>query len=190
MKNKLTPRQAAMEAYLSALRLRDLETCRHSLRVSRLAYEMAQELAWSEDRCRKLKEGALLHDLGKLATPDAVLLKPDRLDQVEWRQMQKHPAEGARLISVTLLNDLTPIILQHHERWDGGGYPYGLKASEICEEARVLALADAYDAMICRRRYHDPLPQREVLRRIEEGRGTQFDPELTDSFLSLHRLLR
>ena len=133
MKNKLTPRQAAMEAYLSALRLRDLETCRHSLRVSRLAYEMAQELAWSEDRCRKLKEGALLHDLGKLATPDAVLLKPDRLDQGEWRQMQKHPAEGARLISVTLLNDLTPIILQHHERWDGGGYPYGLKASEICE---------------------------------------------------------
>lgn len=185
-----SPRQAFIEAYLSALRLRDLETCRHSLRVSRLAYEMARELAWSEDRCRKIKEGALLHDLGKLATPDAVLLKPGRLNEQEWRQMRNHPAEGARLVSPTPLNDLTPMILQHHERWDGGGYPVGLKRSEICEEARVLALADAYDAMICRRRYHDPLPPREVLRRIEEGRETQFDPELADSFLTLHRPLR
>ena len=138
-----SPRQAFIEAYLSALRLRDLETCRHSLRVSRLAYEMARELAWSEDRCRKIKEGALLHDLGKLATPDAVLLKPGRLNEQEWRQMRNHPAEGARLVSPTPLNDLTPMILQHHERWDGGGYPVGLKTSEICEEARVLALADA-----------------------------------------------
>ena len=134
-------RQAFIEAYLSALRLRDLETCRHSLRVSRLAYEMAQELAWSEDRCRKIKEGALLHDLGKLATPDAVLLKPGRLNEQEWRQMRNHPAEGARLVSPTPLNDLAPMILQHHERWDGGGYPVGLKYRRSAEEVRVLALA-------------------------------------------------
>ena len=95
MKNKLTPRQAAMEAYLSALRLRDLETCRHSLRVSRLVYEMAQELAWSEDRCRKLKEGALLHDLGKLATPDPHHKEADGADDqrnAAERSDADHPA--------------------------------------------------------------------------------------------------
>ena len=101
--------------------------------------------------------------------------------------MRKHPAEGARLIRQTpILNDLAPMVLQHHERWDGKGYPYGLKAAEICEEARVLALADAYDAMICQRPYHAPMPLSEVLSQIEQGRGNQFDPELTDCFLRLH----
>ena len=187
MKNDPSQREAVITAYLSALRARDKETSSHSLRVSRLACEMAAELAWPEARCQKLKEGALMHDLGKLAISDAVLLKPGRLNDWQWQQMRKHPAEGARLIRQTpILNDLAPMVLQHHERWDGKGYPYGLKAAEICEEARVLSLADAYDAMICRRPYHAPMPLPEVLSQIEQGRGNQFDPELTDCFLRLH----
>lgn len=139
--------------------------------------------------CHQVRIAALFHDVGKIGVPDAVLLKPGRLTDEEFAEIQKHPTIGADrvLAKVPFLRDCLPAIRHHHERWDGRGYPAALKGDEIPYMARILALADAYDAMTSTRIYRQALLFDDVVRIFDTGAGTQWDPELTKVWLEYMR---
>ena len=167
-----------LQALARALDARDASTAQHSERVADLAQRLAQQFGWTVDRTRRLREAGLLHDVGKLAVPDAVLLKPGRLTPEEYAQVQQHPVVGARMVVDVLDTEQTAWIRGHHERPDGQGYPDGLEASAIPDGARILAVADAFDAMTMARPYGAPLGEeaaRAVCRRLA---GRQFDPDV------------
>ena len=169
-----------------AIEARDPYTRGHSTRVTALAELLARRLGWSEERLASLRVGGPLHDIGKLAVPEAVLSKEGRLDEQELAQIQEHPRIGARLIlRIAALRQAIPYVLYHHERWDGTGYPSGKAGEEIPVEARVLALADAFDAMTSDRPYRPALTREEALAEVERCAGTQFDPEIARLFLEL-----
>ena len=169
-----------------AIEARDPYTQGHSARVTALAEEIARRLGWSEERLASLRVGGPLHDIGKLAVSDHVLRKQGSLEAHELAEIREHPKAGARLIlRVAALREAIPYVLYHHERWDGAGYPTGRAGEEIPLEARVLALADAYDAMTSDRPYRRALSRAEALAEIERCAGTQFDPEIARVFLEL-----
>ncbi len=169
-----------------AIEARDPYTRGHSTRVTALAELLGRRLGWSEERLASLRVGGPLHDIGKLAVPDAVLSKEGRLDEHERAQIQEHPRIGAKLIlRIAALRQAIPYVLYHHERWDGTGYPSGKAGEEIPVEARVLALADAFDAMTSDRPYRPALTREEALAEVERCAGTQFDPEIARLFLEL-----
>ncbi len=156
----------------------------HVERVNAYAQVMAAELGWEEKRCDELEFGAILHDIGQIRVPEAILMKPGPLTPEEWRVMRKHPEEGARMIQeVPYLFPAIPMVLHHHERWDGTGYPHGLKGEEIPLEARVLAVADTFDAMTSDRVYRKALEIEEARFEISSFANTQFDPEIVKTFL-------
>ena len=158
----------------------------HGSRVSRLAEAIALRLGWDEERLDLLKLGGPLHDVGKLGVSEEVLAKPGRLDEQELAQIREHPKLGARiLLRVTALRGALPYVLYHHERWDGGGYPTGRAGEQIPLEARVLAVADAFDAMTSDRPYRRALDLDEALAEVARCAGTQFDPEIVRVFLEL-----
>jgi HD-GYP domain-containing protein (c-di-GMP phosphodiesterase class II) len=128
----------------------------------------------------------VLHDIGKIATPDAILFKPGPLTDDEWIEMQKHASFGADILSeLPALAPFASIVRAHHERWDGKGYPYGLKGEQIPFEARVVAVADAFHAMISNRPYRPAIAQREAMEILREGRGTQWDAEVVDAMIAM-----
>ena len=169
-----------------AIEARDPYTQGHSARVTALAEEIALRLGWSEERLESLRVGGPLHDIGKLAVSDEVLRKEGRLDESELAQIREHPKIGARiLLRMAALREAIPYVLYHHERWDGHGYPSGKAGEEIPLEARVLAVADAFDAMTSDRPYRRALTRVEALAEVERCAGTQFDPEIAGIFLEL-----
>jgi putative nucleotidyltransferase with HDIG domain len=163
---------------------RDPYTYGHSRALRDYSLAIAGRLDYNSDRLEKLNIAALLHDIGKIAIPDAVLLKPGPLTEDEYEVIKTHPTLGARILEpVHFLKDSTVIVLHHHERYDGGGYPAGLKGEEIPEGARILAIADAFDAMSSLRSYRKPLPKETILKELVKQRGRQFDPFFLGIFL-------
>jgi HD-GYP domain-containing protein (c-di-GMP phosphodiesterase class II) len=177
---------AILSMLTRAIEARDPYTRGHSTRVTALAELVALRLGWGEERLKSLRIGGRLHDIGKLAVPDAVLCKEGGLEKDELAQIQEHPTIGAKLIlRIAALRDAIPYVLYHHERWDGTGYPSGKAGEEIPVEARVLAVADAFDAMTSDRPYRPALSHDEALAEVERCAGTQFDPEIARIFLEL-----
>jgi putative nucleotidyltransferase with HDIG domain len=169
-----------------AIEARDPYTRGHSSRVTDMAEAVARALGWSEERIASLRVGGPLHDIGKLAVSDEVLCKEGRLDDDELAQIREHPKIGAKLLlRVTALREAIPYVLYHHERWDGTGYPSGKRGEEIPVEARVLAIADAFDAMTSDRPYRNALSREDALAEVERCAGTQFDPMIARVFLEV-----
>ena len=178
----------AIESLNATVEAKDPYTAGHSLRVQRIAVAIGDELHLSKDRMDALRLGALFHDIGKLAVPDAVLTKPARLTEDEFDQIRKHSEDGARIVGkFGPLRATVPIIRHHHERWDGAGYPDRLASGQIPLEAAIVGLADAWDAMTTDRPYHRGLTLEEAFRELRNGRGTQFAPEVVDAFFAAQR---
>jgi len=168
---------AAMESLSATVDARDKYTAGHSRRVQQLALAMGRELGLSQAELDLLGHAALFHDIGKLAIPDAILLKPASLSLEEWDLMQRHADEGARIIDrLGFLNDAVPAIRHHHERFDGTGYPEGLAGEEIPLGARIIHVADALDSMLTTRIYRAARPAPEALEELRRASGTQFCP--------------
>jgi putative nucleotidyltransferase with HDIG domain len=175
-----------LKVLTGAIEARDPYTRGHSSRVTALAEVVARRLGWSEEKLASLRIGGPLHDIGKLGVSDEVLRKEGRLDDGELAQIREHPKIGARmLLRMAALREAIPYVLYHHERWDGHGYPSGKAGEEIPIEARVLAVADAFDAMTSDRPYRRALSRTEALAEVERCAGTQFDPEIARVFLEL-----
>ncbi|MGI5970975.1 MAG: HD domain-containing phosphohydrolase [Oscillospiraceae bacterium] len=165
---------------------KDIYTRGHSDRVSFYAYKLAVALGYKADFCERVRMAGLFHDIGKLGVPDEILLADRRLTPEEFESVKTHSQRGYDILSVmSLFKDIAPIIKSHHERWDGKGYPEGISGTEIPEAARIIALADAFDAMTSTRRYRRDLTFEEALDQLRGNRGTQFDPEMADVFIEL-----
>jgi len=159
----------------------------HAARVGSHAEAMARRLAWPDDRLEILRLGAALHDVGKVNIRAGLLEKPGRLDPDELSAIRAHPVEGAWLIAgIPAFEPALPYVLFHHERWDGSGYPTGRAGNEIPLEGRLLAVADAFDAMTSLRPYRDRLSSDEAAAEVERCAGTQFDPTLAQVFGDAH----
>jgi len=151
-----------------------------------MADALVRRLGWDEERLAMLRVGGPLHDIGKLGVSDDVLRKRGRLDARELAEIREHPTLGAKiLLRLVAFRGAIPYVLYHHERWDGTGYPTGRSGEEIPVEARVLAIADAFDAMTSDRPYRRALSPDEALAEVERCAGTQFDPELVEIFVEL-----
>jgi diguanylate cyclase (GGDEF)-like protein/putative nucleotidyltransferase with HDIG domain len=168
-----------------ALDMRDTGTARHSQTVGRYCELMAHELGLSRERVERVRVAGVLHDIGKIGVPDSILRKPGPLTEEEYAQMKKHPEIGARILGGSGLNDIREWILAHHERPDGRGYPSRLKDDEIPLEAKVLAVADAYEAMTSDRVYRPSIGEDAARRQLESCSGSQFDPTVVAAFLAV-----
>ncbi len=169
---------------------RDHETGTHNQRVGIVSGLLARAVGWSDLEVEDLRLAALMHDIGKLAIPDVILRKPGKLTAQEYRLMQKHTIFGDEILAASKLPVLTlsrQIALSHHERWDGAGYPHGLGAIRIPQAARIVAIADVYDALTHDRIYRQALPEDQALTVMSEGRATHFDPELLDAFFNIRQ---
>jgi len=171
---------------VASIQIRDQYTEEHSLRVTDVAIKIAHIMGLPEEEQETLRIAGALHDVGKIAIPDAILLKPGRLTAEEYEVIKTHPRHGEMILTpISLFDREREIVRHHHERWDGKGYPDGLAGEEIPFLARVLAVADTYDAITNNRPYQVARSHEEALREIARNRGTQFDPAIVDRFLSL-----
>ena len=171
--------RAVIESLAAAVEAKDSVTSRHLRAVSRLATQLAR--AVDPDLCQSddFLFGCLLHDVGKIGVPEKILMKPGALTRAEWEVMRRHPQTGARVVRPLGLPDVvTDVVLHHHERWDGGGYPDGLAADEIPLAARVFSVCDALEAMTAARPYRGPLPAQVAFERVRLEAGQQFDPDV------------
>ena len=167
----------------AAIEARDPYARGHASRVTVFAQAMARRIGLDKERLSVLRLGALLHDVGKLTVPPAVLLKTGPLTEVEFIQVQRHPAAGVRMLrSLGAPREILPSVLHHHERWDGTGYPRGRAGERIPLEARILAVADSFDAMTSTRPYRAPRQASDALDELRRCAGTQFDPDLVGVF--------
>jgi HD-GYP domain-containing protein (c-di-GMP phosphodiesterase class II) len=174
----------AIETLNATVEARDPYTGGHSKRVKDMSVAIGVQLGFDEQRLAALGHAALLHDVGKVAVPDAVLTKPEALTDEEFELIRRHPGEGAEIVGrLRRLRPLVPAVRHHHERWDGTGYPDGLSSTAIPEEAAIIALVDAWDAMTSDRPYRLALDPADALREVVEGRGTQFAPAVVDAFV-------
>ena len=165
---------------------KDPYTRGHSDRVSEYSVLIGRTLDLPEEQINILRVGGLFHDIGKIGVPDSVLLKDAKLTDEEYAQIKKHPTIGAHILSTaTTFQDILPIVKHHHERYDGKGYPSGLAGEDIPYLARIVAVADTFDAMTSKRPYRDALPIERVKEEFIKGMGTQWDPSITDTFLQL-----
>ena len=172
--------------WAKAVELRDQETAGHTERVTALTLRLAEALGVPEEDLDDLRRGAILHDVGKIAIPDRILLKPGPLTEEEWRVMKLHPVYAYEWLSgIPFLKKALDVPYAHHERWDGSGYPRGLKGLEIPLSARIFAVADVYDALTSDRPYRKAWPKEKALAYIREEAGKQFDPEVVEAFLKL-----
>ena len=168
----------------NAIELRDHYTVGHTWRVTNFSIEVCKELGWSPEKLKEVQMGGVLHDVGKIAVDDAVLRKPDKLTDEEYEKIKVHPERGAQLLQdVEFLHPLIPYCLYHHERYDGKGYPYGLKGEEIPIEGRAVAVADTFDALTSNRPYRKGFDPEKAMSIIREGKGTQFDPVCVDALV-------
>jgi putative two-component system response regulator len=200
VKSRLERRRAAelfdsREAHLQTITLlanvieaRDAYTRGHVERVQSLAVELGTALNWSLEDMIILEFGALLHDVGKIATPESVLNKPGQLTSEEVEIMRAHTTAGAHIVDgVPHLRAAKAYVLSHHERWDGTGYPQGLVGTEIPREGRLMAIVDVYDAVTSDRPYHKGITQKEALEFLRSGSGKHFDPEMVDIFCKIRQ---
>jgi HD-GYP domain-containing protein (c-di-GMP phosphodiesterase class II) len=174
----------ASQALVAALEARENYTGGHSRSVLELSLAVGRELGLGERELTEVGQVALLHDIGKVGVPDAVLRKPGPLDESEWAIMREHPTTGARIVaSIDGLAHLAPAIGAEHERWDGDGYPAGLAGTGIPLASRICLICDAYDAMVTDRPYRPSLGYRRAVAELRAAAGSQFDPELVDVLL-------
>lgn len=186
LNRRLDASESVVRSLARAIEARDVHTVRHGERVGLVAREIARAMGSSDEVLADLVEGGLLHDIGKIGIPDHILLKPGPLTADEWTSVYAHPAAGERIVlPLRSVNATLPIIRHHHERMDGGGYPDHLVGSDIPFPARVIAVADAWDAMTNARAYRPRLETAEVLARLRYGAGTQWDAGLIELFISL-----
>jgi putative nucleotidyltransferase with HDIG domain len=183
-------KEAQREGYLAtilalaeALDVRDSGTAQHSQTVARYSELLARELELEEELVERVRLGGMLHDVGKIGVPDSVLNKPGPLDESEWREMRAHPLIAARILDSATVEDIRSWVLSHHERHDGTGYPQGLEGDDIPLEARILAVADAYEAMTSDRVYRPALAPDEARAELVGGAGSQFDPLVVQAML-------
>ena len=175
--------EATIEGWSHALDLRDNETEGHTQRVTELTLELARAFGFTDEQLVHVRRGALLHDIGKMGVPDAILLKPGALNEQEWEIMRRHPEYAKMLLlPIHYLKPALDIPYCHHEKWDGTGYPRGLKGEEIPLVARLFAVIDVWDAMTSNRPYRLGLPKAHVLEWIRANRGTHFDPKVVEVF--------
>ena len=178
--------ESTLRALVTALDFRDNETQGHSTRVVEYATVVARTMGLPEEDLTVIRRGAILHDVGKIGTPDAILCKPDKLNDEEWIEMKKHPAMGYHMLkNIEFIGESLKIVLHHHERFDGQGYPAGLSGEEIPLGARIFAVVDTFDAMTSDRPYRKALPIKVAYEEIERFKGEQFDPVVADAFLSI-----
>ena len=180
--------ETTLENFMAALDLRDVETYGHSKTVARYSHVLAEAVGIRDPRTLDhIRKGALLHDAGKMAIPDSILKKPGPLTSPEWEVIKKHPAMGYGLVrDVKLIPEVGNIILCHHERFDGDGYPKGLKGDAIPLEARIFAVADALDAVTSHRPYRPPRDFQAARAELTTNSGSQFDPRVVDAFCGLN----
>jgi diguanylate cyclase (GGDEF)-like protein/putative nucleotidyltransferase with HDIG domain len=176
---------AAAMLLAETLDLRDVGTARHSQTVGRYAEGIARTLGLPDAQVERIRAAGVLHDIGKLGVADSVLKKPGPLNDEEWAEMRRHPELGARILDHANLRDISGWVLAHHERADGRGYPHGLAGDEIPLEARILAVADAYEAMTADRAYRAALGHDAAQNELRAGSGTQFDPQVVGAFLAV-----
>jgi len=178
---------AALENLITALDLRDVETFGHSKTVAKYSLILAGILGIKDkNKLNNIRKGALLHDVGKIAIPDSILKKPSPLSPQEWEKIKLHPTLGYGLIrEINLFKEIGNIILYHHERYDGSGYPSRLKKKDIPIEARIFALADALDAITSHRPYRKERKFEVAKKEIQDNSGTQFDPLVVEAFCSM-----
>lgn len=175
-----------IEGWARALDLRDEETEGHSRRVTDLAVRLASRFGVRDADLVHLRRGALLHDIGKMGIPDSILLKPGRLEPDEWEVMKRHPSYAVDLLTpIDFLVPALPIPFAHHEKWDGSGYPRGLKGEEIPLAARIFAVVDVFDALTSNRPYRRAWPQAKAIAHIAGESGRHFDPAVVDAFLEM-----
>ncbi len=175
-----------LEALVAALDSREHETFSHSLRVQAYTRHLARRAGFPPAHMRTLEQGALLHDIGKISVSDAILLKPAKLTAEEWKAMRKHPVAGEEILKrVPFLRPASAIVRHHHERYDGTGYPDGLRGSEIPLGARLFSVADTLDAMTSDRTYRKGPGFEAAQVEVLKGRGQQFDPKIVDLFLKI-----
>jgi len=178
---------SAIASLVKTLEARDPYTKNHSINVRALAVQLARVVGLPDKQCKQISLAAKLHDLGKIGLSEAILNKPGRLTEEEMRQVREHPVIGVEILSPIIRSKtVLAAIRGHHERLDGGGYPDGLAGDDIAMEARVIAIADCFDAITSCRAYRMPLPRKVALELIRAGAGTQFDARLVNSFLNLH----
>jgi putative nucleotidyltransferase with HDIG domain len=177
---------STLEGWSHALDLRDKETEGHSQRVTELTLQLAKAMSIDEPDLLHIRRGALLHDIGKLGVPDDILLKNGPLNEVEMETIRKHPVIAYELLAPILyLRPALDIPYSHHEKWDGSGYPLGLKGEEIPLVARIFALVDVWDALTSDRPYRNAWPKEKAVDYIREQAGLHFDPRIVDIFLSM-----
>jgi putative nucleotidyltransferase with HDIG domain len=177
---------STLEGWVHALDLRDKETEGHSQRVAQITVRMATQMGVRPSDLEHLRRGALLHDIGKMGVPDAILLKPGKLTDEEWVHMKKHPEFAATLLKpIGYLRKALDIPLYHHERWDGSGYPDGLKGTEIPLAARIFAIIDVWDALTSDRPYRRAWSVADSKAYLLEQAGKQFDPKVTSEFIKI-----
>jgi putative nucleotidyltransferase with HDIG domain len=181
----------SIKALAQALEAKDEYTQGHSARVAEESVNIARYLSLSDTEVRRMWLAGYLHDIGKIGIKEAILNKPGKLDEEEWDLIQQHPVVAGRILGpIPELSDVIDIIVHHHERYDGTGYPDGLEGNSIPLGARILAVADTYDALTSRRPYRDPLALEEAHRILGEAAGTYLDPVIARAFLNLKRGVR
>jgi putative nucleotidyltransferase with HDIG domain len=181
--------QATLEGWVRALDLRDKETEGHTQRVTSLTVRLAQSLGMDEEALLHIRRGALLHDIGKMAIPDSILLKPGDLTDEERVIIQQHPIYAHEMLSpIKFLIPALDIPYCHHEKWDGSGYPRGLKDEQIPLAARIFTVVDVWDALVSDRPYRRGLKPIDIRKYIAEQAGIAFDPHIAKAFLELKNL--
>lgn len=175
--------RTTLRALTSALETRDAETHGHSERVVNFSLRLGRELGLNAEQMRALEFGSLLHDIGKIGVPDAILRKPAALTSEEWERMREHPVHGQKILrGIEFLEGAARVVAQHHEKWDGSGYPLGLRGEEIDLNARIFAVADAFDAMTSDRVYRKGRSYEVAAAELDDFSGTQFDPLVVQAF--------
>jgi len=186
-----TAYEATLEGWVRALDLRDKETEGHTKRVTALTEELARKMDFDEEQLVHIKRGALLHDIGKMGIPDGILLKPGALTSDEREKMQEHPELAYTMLNpIKFLKPAIEIPYCHHEKWDGSGYPRGLRGDNIPLPARIFTVADVWDALTSERPYRKPMGTNEVRQHIRGEAGSHFDPQVVDVFLGIKDIPR
>src|ERR1700730_8356050 len=178
--------QEAIQSLLAMLKARDDATCSHSQATGEWGRRIAVRVGLTAATTERIVRAGILHDIGKIRVPDAILFKNGALENDEWEIMKRHAESGAEILSqIPTLAQYAPIVAAHHERFDGRGYPYGLRGDEISLEARVVSVADSFHAMVSDRPYRVAFSYGEAIAVLREGRGTQWDPAVVDVMIAL-----
>ena len=175
--------RSTLKALTAALETRDSETHGHSERVVTYSLRLGREYGLSNEAMKALEFGSLLHDIGKIGVPDSILRKPAKLTEEEWVRMREHPLHGQQILrGIEFLEGAARVVAQHHEKWDGTGYPLGLRQEEIDICARIFAVADAFDAITSDRVYRRGKPYEAAAQELDDWAGRQFDPKIVEAF--------